>query len=325
MKFPRKRVTVVIANRNGVRHLEECFDGLRAQEFTDYAVVFVDNASSDNSVQWVRDAVPEATVIVHKQDVGYSASANDGIKAADSDYIVLVNNDVRLDPEWLGALVEAMDMNPEYDFGASRMILYYEPTLINAAGDTYSLRHVSGINRGFGQPIELFEKPMRVLGACGGAAIYRREFFEDVGPFDEDFYLVHEDTDINLRALIAGKRCLYIPAARVFHKYRSSADQYLPDWLARLDSRNRWFVASKDLPLCALTYCLFRALFRDTLPLRPSKWHLIPGLIREFPARVALITEGVQMGWPKRRDVWARRRVSVRTIYRWIRNGVSEV
>ncbi|MDR3685372.1 MAG: glycosyltransferase family 2 protein [Coriobacteriia bacterium] len=319
------RASVVIANRNGMRHLEECFASLAAQSFEDYEIVVVDNASTDESVQWIRTHAPQATVIVHDQDEGYSASANDGIRAARGEYIIMLNNDVRLDPEWLGALVSAMDEHPDFDFGASLMILYYEPELTNAAGDVYSLREVSGANRGWCQPIELFSEPKRVLGACGGAVVYRRNFFDDVGLYDEDFYLIHEDTDINLRALIAGKRCLYIPGARVYHKFRSTGDQYLPDRLARLDIRNRWFVASKDLPLRSFFYCLYRVVLRDTLPLRPSKWHLIPGLIKDLSRQASPMAEGIRMGWAKRRDVWSRRKVSIGEIRCWLSDGVADL
>jgi GT2 family glycosyltransferase len=322
------RVTVVVTNRNGLQHLDECFGSLCRQTFSDFSVVFVDNASSDTSVEWVRQHYPDTEIIVHEVDTGYSTSANDGIRAAKGEYIVLLNNDVRLEPDWLEALVSAMDKHPHYDFGASFMIMYFEPNLTNAAGDMYSLKDVSGINRGWTQPITLFGEPKRVLGACGGAAIYRRGFFDDVGLFDEDFYLVHEDTDINLRALIAGKKCLYIPDARVFHKIRSSGGQYSAGKLERLDTRNRMFVAAKNLPLVALGYCVWLRAWpamRSTIPLRPSKWRLIPGLIRSLPQRSAPDIEGFRLGWSKRRDAWSRRRIGTITILWWLLNGVADV
>jgi GT2 family glycosyltransferase len=319
------RTSVVIANRNGLRHLEECFDSLAAQSYEDYEIVFVDNASTDESVAWMRERLPQATVIVQEHDQGYSASANDGIRAARGDYIVMLNNDIRLDPGFLEALVGAMDAHPDYDFGASLMILYYEPDKTNAAGDVYNMKAVSGENRGLQQPTDLFLEPRRVLGACGGAVIYRREFFHDVGLYDEDFYLIHEDTDINLRALIAGKKCMYVPGARVYHKFRSSAGQYLPERLWRLDVRNRWFVAAKDLPLRSLALCIWQTVVRDTFPVRPSKWSLMPTRLGELRRAAAPIKEGLWMGWAKRHDVWSRRKVSVGEIRHWLKNGVADL
>ena len=327
MVVPPARVAVVVTNRNGLHHLEECFDSLQRQTFRDFSIVFVDNASTDGSVEWVTEHRPDARVIVHDVDTGWSTSANDGIKTAEGDYVVTLNNDVRLEPTWLEALVRAMDLNPEYDFGASLMIMYFEPNLTNAAGDGYSVKSVCGVNRGWRQPVSGFDQPKRVLGACAGAAIYRRGFFDDVGFFDEDFYLVHEDTDLNLRALIAGKRCLYVPDARVFHKHRSSANQFAAGYLDRLDTRNRMFVAAKDLPLVLLGYCLRNLVWpvlRSTLPLRPSKWRLVPSLIESLPERFPEV-EGVRMGWAKRKNVWSKRQVGRLTIFRWIFNGVSDV
>ena len=322
------RVTVIVTNRNGLQHLDECFGSLREQTFTDFSVVFVDNASSDTSVEWVQEHYPDTEIIVHESDTGYSTSANDGIRAAEGAYIVLLNNDVRLEPDWLEALVTSMEQNPQYDFGASHMIMYFDPELTNAAGDMYSLKDVSGINRGWTEPVTLFTEPKRVLGACGGAAIYRRGFFDDVGLFDEDFYLIHEDTDINLRALVAGKKCQYIPGARVFHKIRASGSQYSAGKLAHLDTRNRMFVAAKGLPLLALSYCVWLRVWpalRSTFPLRPSKWHLIPGLIRSLPERWAPDIEGFKLGWAKRHDVWAKRKIGTFAILWWLRHGVADV
>jgi hypothetical protein len=328
MVSPPARVTLVVTNRNGMRHLEECFESIGRQTYRDFETVFVDNDSTDGSVDWVREHASGTALIVHDVDMGWSGSANDGIRAAQGDYVVLLNNDVRLEPDWLESLVCAMDAHPGYDFGASLMIMYCEPDLTNAAGDTYSLRLVSGVQRGWAEPTKLFSEPKRVLGACAGAAIYRRAFFEDVGLFDEEFYLTHEDTDLNLRALIAGKRCLYIPNARIFHKIRSSGEQFRSDELARLELRNRLIVAAKNLPLSVLWICLAvrgLAAMKNTFWLRPSEWRRIPFLVRSLPQRVAPEVEGFRLGWAKRREVWSKRLASHLTILRWLIRGVSDV
>jgi GT2 family glycosyltransferase len=162
-----------------------------------------------------------------------------------------------------------------------------------------------------------------VLGACAGAAMYRRRLFDDVGLFDEDFFLMSEDTDFNLRCLIAGKRCLYVPDALVRHKLRASIDR-APAWeMSRLASRNEAMVAAKDLPLVVL-FCpplwVWRFL-RQTVLLRRSKWSLIPRLLRESPARSCAELEGFRMGWKKRSEVWRIRGAERMEILRWLIKG----
>jgi GT2 family glycosyltransferase len=164
----------------------------------------------------------------------------------------------------------------------------------------------------------------RVFGACAGAALYRRSLFDQVGLFDEDFFLMHEDTDFNLRCLIAGKRCLYVPGARVLHKWRASIDTEPAPQMTRLLARNEAIVAAKDLPtrLLVLRAMLWGYLaFRQTVPLRPSKWRLLPMLVRQAPERFRADVEGFRMGREKRAEVWRLKAVGTREITRWLRKG----
>jgi GT2 family glycosyltransferase len=327
MPAPIPRVTVVIPNWNGLRHLPECLDALAAQSFSDSEVILVDNASSDDSVAWVREHCPEVRILQRADNGGFSRAVNAGILASRCEYVALLNNDTAVDAGWLGALVDALDVHCAYDFAASKMILYYAPERLNAAGDDYVLGSFAGRNRGFGAPVSRYDTMERVLGACAGAALYRRSLFREVGLFDEDFFLMSEDTDFNLRCLIAGRRCLYVPAARVRHKFRASIDTE-PLWeMTRLAARNEAIVAAKDLPaeVLLLAPLLWPYRFiRHTLPVRPSKWHLVPGLLRQAPRRLRAEAEGARIGLAKRPDVWRRRSVGTLEMVRWLLRGVGD-
>ena len=309
-------------------HLPECLGALATQSFMDREIVFVDNASSDDSVSWVTAHHPEVRVISRPDNGGFSVAVNAGILASRSEYVALLNNDTAVEPDWLTELVRALDGHPSYDFAASKIILYYEPHRLNAAGDVYALGLVSGRNRGLGRPVSRHNKMERVLGACAGAALYRRSLFSEVGLFDEGFFLMSEDTDFNLRCLIAGKRCLYVPTAQVRHKLRASIDT-VPTWeMARLATRNEAIVAAADLPAC-----LFPVLpllwpyrtIRKTLPVRPSRWHLLPGLLRQAPGRFRAELQGIRLGLAKRPEVWNRKAIGTLEILRWLVKGSGPV
>jgi GT2 family glycosyltransferase len=326
-------VSVIIPNWNGRRHLPECLESLSAQRFGSFEVLLVDNASDDGSVAWVRARHPEVRVIERADNGGFSRAVNLGVLCSRAEYVAFLNNDTAADPEWLAALVEALDRLP-FDIAASMILLYDTPELLNAAGDVYDLRRLAGRNRGFGEPASRYLASGRVLGACAGAALYRRSLFDDVGLFDEDFFLMSEDTDFNLRCLIAGKRCVYVPGARVRHKLGVSIVEHPAPEMRALRVRNEGIVAGKDLPRELLPLVLviwaFRARprdlwrdFRDTVPLRPQHWHRIPELMRararRRPARD--FWGGFLLGLRKRRAVWWKRGASRTEIVRWVLKG----
>jgi GT2 family glycosyltransferase len=323
------RATVVIPNWNGLAHLPECIDALRAQTFGDFQVVVVDNGSTDDSVAWLRHNASGVRVVQRPDNGGFAAAVNAGIRIAapGCEFIALLNNDTAVDPRWLDELVSALDTS-DYDFAAALMVFYDSPDVVNAAGDDFRIGGFVGRNRGLFRPVSGFGAPVRVLGACAGAALYRRRLFGEVGLFDEDFFLIHEDTDFNLRALIAGKKCVYVPSAIVRHKHSASIKAQ-PAWpMLRYEVRNRAAVLGKDLPaallpLAALTWPW--RLFRSTFPLRRSRWHLIPGLMATFGKRITAEIEGFRMGWRKRADVWRLQAIPTREIIRWLFKGVGPV
>jgi GT2 family glycosyltransferase len=321
------RVTVVIPNWNGLAHLPECMAALDRQAFRDFSVVIVDNASSDESVAWLRENSPETHVIERADNGGFAVAVNAGIRAATGEFVALLNNDTVVDERWLAELVGAVDSSG-YDAAASLMVLYDAPGTIDAAGDDFGIMNMAGRNRGRLHNVDGYRDTVRVLGACAGAALYRTSLFEDVGLFDEEFFLIHEDTDLNLRALIAGKRCLYVPSAIVRHKHSASIKAQ-PSWpMLRYETRNRGVVIAKDLPISLVALAVVTwpwRLFRSTVPLRPSKWNLVPGLARTLGRRSHAEFEGYRMGWKKRDDVWRRQAIPTREIIRWLFKGVGPV
>lgn len=240
---------------------------------------------------------------------------------------MLLNNDTLAEPQWLQSLVDALDADPRYDFAASLMLLYYTPDTVNAAGDTYSIGRLHGHNRGLNESRSGYAERKRVLGASAGASMYRRTFFDDVGLFDEDFFLLHEDTDINLRALIAGKKCLYVPEAVVLHKHHATIGKQPAERIKLIESRNRFIVVGKDWPWPLLVLLPFLWLWRElreTLPLRPAKWKRIPGLIGFLPKKWGAEWAGLRGGLTKRKSAYGRRKVGTWTIVRWVVDGVGD-
>jgi len=239
-------VSVIVANWNGKELLAACLHSLYQQTFKDFEIIVVDNGSTDGSVELVRKQFSKARVIALEKNLGFCAANNLGIRQARGKYIALLNNDAELTPRWLEELVKALDANPGIGFCASKILLYDQPHLADTCGDYYSRDGLGG-KRGHLQEKSLYNEQGEVFGACAGAAIYRRELLEELGGFDEDFFLAHEDTDLSFRVQLRGYRCLYVPTAIVYHRLSSTigADS---DTYIYYGHRNAEYVYIKNMP-----------------------------------------------------------------------------
>ena len=242
------RVTVVIPNWNGERFLNLCLPSLRRQSFEDFETILVDNGSTDASVDFTRLNFPEVRVIALSDNRGFSAAVNAGIRASETEYVALLNNDAEVDPGWLEALVCAAGSHPEAGLFASKLVDFHDRRLLDGAGD--ALRR-SGLPYRIGHR-ELdrgqYERETFVFSACAAAALYRRTLFEEIGPFDEDFFAYCEDGDVSFRAQLAGYRCLYIPGAIVYHVGSASTGGKRSATATRLGTQNGINLLVKNLP-----------------------------------------------------------------------------
>ena len=189
-------VSVIIVNWNGIYFIQKCLDGLRAQTCRDFSIIMVDNASQDRSLEIVQKKYPEVKILAQSENIGFSAANNIAIKSKSTEYVALINNDAVPHPDWLQNLMDALENHPEAGFCASKMLFYDNPGVIDRAGDIYTTAGTA-LLRGRGEPSKEFNSQERVFGACAGAALYRTQMLDDIGLFDEDFFLVYEDVDLS--------------------------------------------------------------------------------------------------------------------------------
>ena len=213
--------TVIIVSWNGRHLLPDCLNSLQAQKFKKFETIVVDNGSSDGSVEWVHRHHPEVRVVPLSSNQGFCAANNIGYHLVDTKYVALLNNDAVAHPLWLESLVDALEKNNQAGFAASKILHYEKPDTIDRAGDSYTRAGV-GLLRGRGMSFHAYEKPEWIFGACAAAALYRKGMIDEIGFFDEDFFLLHEDVDLSFRAQLKGYGCLYVPTAEVYHKTSSS-------------------------------------------------------------------------------------------------------
>jgi len=210
-------VSVVVINWNRRIFLDKCLSSLRIQSYRNIEVIFVDNGSTDGSVEFVEEFFPEVRIACFKDNMGFAKAANAGIKIARGEFIALLNNDAVADCFWVEKLVKGVNSSMEVGFCASKILRAPKGLLIDTAGDYYT-RYGVAIKRGHNVEANRVSQTRFVFGACAAAALYRKSMLNDIGYFDEDLYCIYEDVDLSFRAQLAGYRCLYIPTAIVYHQ-----------------------------------------------------------------------------------------------------------
>jgi len=211
-----------------------------------FEVIVVDNGSSDDSAGMAeRDF--GCSVIRNRENRGFCAANNQGIRAARGEYIALLNNDAEAEPAWLEALWRACQSAPDVGMAASKVLVWEDPRIIDKAGH---LMFPDGQNRGRGSGAideGQYDRQEEVLWPDGCAALYRKQMLDQIGGFDEDFFAYGDDAELGLRARIAGWRCIYTPAAVVRHHRAATMGKDSPRRLELIE-RNRLLLALKLFP-----------------------------------------------------------------------------
>ena len=245
-------VSIIIVNYNGRDLLQSCLASIYAQSFHSIEVIVVDNGSLDGTVEYVRENFPRTLLVPLPENRGFAGANNEGLRHATGDYILLLNNDTVVDKDCIASLFAAMQEDPACGICAVKM-LAAGTDLIDSAGDGFS-SNLKGFKRGEGKPAHFYNESGYVFGACAGAAMYRKKMIEEIGFLDGDFFLIYEDTDLNLRAQLAGWKVRYVPSARVHHKVRSTIG-HMSDAAVFYAIRNSELVRIKNIPLGIFARC----------------------------------------------------------------------
>lgn len=244
--------TIVIPNYNGMKFLPGCMASLEKQNYRGFRILMIDNASHDGSVEWMKEHYPDIPLIINEENLGFSGAVNQGIAETTTPYVILLNNDTEVDPDYVGELVKSISASDKIFSVSAKMIRYYERELMDDAGDLYNIIGW-GFQRGIAQPVERYEKNnVKVFTACAGAAIYRRSVFDEIGMFDLMHFAYLEDIDVGYRARIYGYRNIYCSKAIVYHiGSGTSADgKKYSSFKVKLAARNSVYLNYKNMPIC---------------------------------------------------------------------------
>ena len=243
-----KEVTVVIPNYKGEAYLRPCVESLFAGTGLEMDVIIVDNGSRDGCVEEIRRLYPQVECVCLDQNYGFCKAVNIGIRKAETPYVFLLNNDTLVCKGAVEALLASVKKDRRIFSVEAKMIQYQDRTKIDSAGTFYNAFGWA-YARGKDRPADQYRKRGPVFSACAGAAMYRREVFEEIGLFDEEHFAYLEDVDVGYRARIAGYRNVYEPMARIIHVGSAASGSRHNEFKVRLSARNNLYLIYKNMPV----------------------------------------------------------------------------
>jgi GT2 family glycosyltransferase len=244
-------VSVLILTWNGRQYLKECLESLGGQTFRDFETILVDNGSTDGSGDYVREHFPWVRLIELSENRGFSGGNLRGLQECRGRSIVTLNNDTRVEPEFLAELLAVAEADDRIGMVAAKMLNFYETGRIDSVGITVAVNGMA-FNIGVGEPdAGQYDLSREVFGPCAGAALYRRGMLDEIGFFDAAFFAYYEDTDLAWRGQLAGWRCMTAPRAVVYHIHSATSGWMSPFTLYQVQ-RNKWYVLVKNWPALLL-------------------------------------------------------------------------
>jgi len=227
------KVTIVIPHFNGEVILRHCLLSLQKTVYSDYEVLVVDNGSSDSSIKMVKANFPEVHIKTSKTNLGFAAGCNLGIITSKSPYVVLLNNDTEVTPDWLGLMVNVMDADSTVAAVQPKMLSFHDRKRFDYCGGAGGEIDIFGYPFALGRIFDSLEidngqydtSQHQVFWATGAATLLRRSALEKVGLLEETFFAHMEEIDLDWRLQWAGYKVAVVPSAVVYHQTGGTLNQ----------------------------------------------------------------------------------------------------
>ena len=320
----RDSVTVTLVTYNSGRFIKRCLESVLEQKYDGFEIVVVDNASTDGTADILEQFSDRCRIYYNSENIGFAAAQNQAIALSQAEWILTLNPDVLLLPNFIQALVEAGQIDPKIGTVCGKLLTIRatfdlpEKQLVDSTGIyfTPTLRH---LDRG-SQEVDNghYLRFEYVFGATAAAALYRRTMIDDISVqgefFDPDFFVYREDADVAWRAQLMDWRCIYTPMARGYHvrAVLPGNRRALPAVINMHSVKNRFLLRIKNMTPQLYRRNWLSITGRDLVVLGACLLHEHTSL-RAF----VYVARNWKRVWAKRREIMNRRRVKDEYIASW--------
>ncbi len=238
-----QRVSIIVINWNGKQFLQDCIQSIEMQTYQDTELVVLDNCSTDGSRELLSHLDGNYHLVLSDKNLGYCGGANLGIRSTNGEYVLIMNPDVLLHPDFLTHLLTAAQQNPEVGILSGKLLRFDKRTL-DSTGQ-FLRKNMSPRERGYDEvDIGQYDRPGYVFSSCGAVVLYRRSMLEAIQLggeyFDETYFAFYEDLDLGWRAQLSGWKAYYVPEAIAYH-YRGGG-------LSEHKRQRQWFERISWIP-----------------------------------------------------------------------------
>ena len=312
------KVAVNIVTFNSGEDIATCLESLNRQTFRDFRIHVLDNASIDDTIKALSGF--ELDLIRAQSNTGFARAHNDLIRSYPAEYVLVLNPDAVLNPDFIERIVGALEMRPDAA-SATGKLLRLDGKTLDSTG-IIMLRSQRHLDRGADEPDRgQFDKPEDVFGPSGAAAFYRWKALQDVAIdgqfFDEDFFAYREDADLAWRCRLMGWTSIYVPSAVALHRRRVTPERrsQLSALINYHSVKNRFLLRLNNMTRSLYIRDFLQISMRDAAVVGYvllREWTSVGALlyvIRHFPRL-----------WKKRRAIQSRKRIQGPELDRWFYN-----
>ncbi len=213
-------ISIIITNYNGGDLLSQCLESIYNSKYQNFEIILVDNASDDDSHLIAQKKFPKIKLVSNNKNLG-SVGRNSGIKIANGEFVVLLDNDTKVNPIWLDEFLKNYKIHG-YGMYQGKLLLMDEPEKINSAGCMINIFGFS-FARGTGEIDNgQYDKKVEINFPATACAFLPKKIFEQIGLFDEEFFAYLDDTDFGWRAMKQGIKSFFVPSVIVYHKWSNT-------------------------------------------------------------------------------------------------------
>ncbi len=212
------KVSIVILNWNGKKFLKNCLTSLSKINYPNYEIIVVDNASTDGSVPYIKNNFPKVRLLENKKNQGFAQGNNSGFKLAKGEYILFLNNDTKVTPNFLTEMISDFKGDPKIGCIQPQIRVMRESNLIDEVGSYISFTGFL-YHFGYRKPYDLkkYNVKREIFSAKGACIIFPRKVLNKIGVFDRDFFIFFEESDLCFRVWLSGYKVIYEPRSLIYH------------------------------------------------------------------------------------------------------------